>query len=68
MKPESIKILLVTAGAVLFNVIFWHQKMAVNTLFFDAFILWFVFYLYPDSFKKKIPMKWLLAAHIITVT
>lgn len=67
MKPESIKILLVTAGAVLFNVIFWHQKMAVNTLFFDAFILWSVFYLYPDSLKK-IPIKWLLAAHIITVT
>ena len=66
MKPESAKILLVTAGAVLFNVIFWHQKMAVNTIFFDVFILLSVFYLYPAAFKKA-AMKWLLAAHIITV-
>lgn len=66
MKPESAKTLLVTAGAVLFNIIFWHQKMAVNALLFDAFILVSVFYLYPASFKR-VAMKWLLAAHIITV-
>ena len=66
MKPESAKTLLVTAGAVLFNIIFWHQKMGVNALLFDAFILVSVFYLYPAAFKRA-AMKWLLAAHIITV-
>jgi hypothetical protein len=66
MKPESIKLLLVIAGAVLFNFVFWHQKMAINVLFFDAFILSSVFYLYPVAFTKA-AMKWLLASHIITV-
>jgi hypothetical protein len=66
MKPESVKIALVSAGAILFNIIFWHQKMAVNSLFFDVFILLSVFFLYQDAFKKP-AMKWLLAGHIITV-
>ncbi|MEO6731433.1 MAG: DUF4173 domain-containing protein [Ferruginibacter sp.] len=65
MKP-SLKITLVTAGAVLFNIIFWHEKLALNSLFFDVFILWSVFNLYPSAFRLPV-MKWLLAAHLITL-
>jgi Domain of unknown function (DUF4173) len=66
MKNEPLKILLVTAGAVLFNIIFWHEKLAVNAVFFDLFVLGSVFYLYPSSLTNRL-MKWLLAAHFITL-
>lgn len=66
MKPASLKIGLVLLGAFLFNIIFWQEKLAVNTLFFDVFILAAVFYLYQPSFKQP-AMKWLLLAHFITV-
>ncbi len=66
MKPEQVKILLTTLGAILFNIIFWQQKLGINTLFFDIFILASVFYLYPADLKTNVT-KWLLAGHIITV-
>ncbi|MDB5276022.1 MAG: hypothetical protein JWR61_977 [Ferruginibacter sp.] len=65
MKPESTKTLLVTGGTLLFSIIFWQQKLGINTIFFDLFIILSVFYLYPVAFKKP-AIKWLLAAHIIT--
>jgi hypothetical protein len=66
MKTASLKLILITAGAVLFNIIFWQEKLALNALLFDAFILWSVFYLYPAAFTKP-AMKWLLLAHIVAV-
>ncbi len=66
MKMATLKIVLVTAGAVLFNIIFWQEKLASNALFFDAFIIGTVFYLYPAAFTKP-AMKWLLLAHVITL-
>lgn len=66
MKNASLKIILVTAGAVLFNIIFWQEKMAINTVFFTVFILSALFALYPSALKQP-SMKWLLAAHIITL-
>ena len=66
IKVAALKIFLVTAGAVLFNVIFWQEKLAVNALLFDAFVLWSVFYLYPAAFTKP-AMKWLLLAHAVTL-
>lgn len=66
MKMATLKILLVTAGAVLFNIIFWQEKLAVNALLFDAFVLWSVFYLYPAAFTKP-AMKWLLLAHAVAL-
>ena len=66
MKNESVKLLLVTAGAILFNIIFWNEKIAVNSVLFDVFVLWSVFYLYPSAFRNPL-MKWLLAAHLITL-
>jgi hypothetical protein len=66
MKIASLKIILLTAGAVLFNIIFWHEKLAINALLFDAFILGSVFYLYPAVFTKP-AMKWLLPAHVVAL-
>jgi Domain of unknown function (DUF4173) len=66
MKQASVKLLLVTAGALLFNIIFWQEKLAVNAVLFDVFVLWSVFYLYPSALANPL-MKWLLAAHFITL-
>lgn len=65
MKPH-LKLALVTIGAILFNAVFWNEKLALNSLFFDIFILWSVFYLYPLALRLHI-MKWLLMAHLITL-
>lgn len=66
MKQASVKILFVTAGALLFNIIFWQEKLAVNAVLFDAFVLWSLFYLYPSAFANPL-IKWLLAAHLVTL-
>ncbi|MFM6926014.1 MAG: DUF4173 domain-containing protein [Ferruginibacter sp.] len=66
MKTPALKIILLISGAVLFNIIFWQEKMAVNTLLFDAFIVASVFYLYPAALTKP-AMKWLLPAHAVTL-
>ena len=66
MKLALIKLILVTAGAVLFNIIFWQEKMALNAIAFDAFVLSSVFYLYPAAFTKP-AMKWLLIAHAVAL-
>lgn len=66
MKPALIKLILVAAGAVLFNIIFWQEKLALNALLFDAFVLSSVFYLYPAAFTKP-AMKWLLLAHAVAL-
>jgi Domain of unknown function (DUF4173) len=66
MKAATLKLTLISAGTVLFNIIFWQEKLALNALLFDAFILWSVFYLYPAAFTKP-AMKWLLLAHLVTL-
>lgn len=66
MRTPTLKIVLLFAGAILFNIIFWQEKIAVNALLFDAFILLSVFNLYPAAFTKP-AMKWLLLAHVIAL-
>jgi hypothetical protein len=66
MKTPAIKIVLLFVGTILFNIIFWQEKIALNALLFDVFILVSVFYLYPAAFTKP-AMKWLLLAHIVTL-
>jgi hypothetical protein len=65
-KTAMLKLILVVAGAVVFNIIFWNEKLSVNALFFAAFVLWSVFYLYPAAFSKP-ATKWLLLANVITI-
>ena len=66
MKTPTLKIVLLCAGTILFNIIFWQEKIAVNALLFDAFILLSVFKLYPAAFTKPV-IKWLLLAHVIAL-
>ncbi len=58
-----LKMSLVTAGAIIFNIVFWQEKLALNAIFFDAFVAGSVFYLYPAAFTRP-EMKWLLLGHI----
>lgn len=66
MKKESFKVTFVVLGAILFNVIFWNEKLGLNSLLFAAFIAGCIFALYPHAQKSKI-CRWLFAAHIVTV-
>jgi len=66
MRKELKMILLVAAGAVLFSLIFWQEKLGVNTLLFDAFIIAAIFHLYPQAISNR-HVSWLLAAHIISL-
>ena len=60
-NKDLVKIILVTAGAVIFNLIFWNEKLAINTVLFDAFLLSALFFLYPQA-RKHVMVNWLLRA------
>lgn len=66
MKSSAAKLLLIAIGTLLFNIIFWQQKMGINTFLFDLFIISAVIFLYANSFKNVV-IKWLLVAHLITI-
>jgi Domain of unknown function (DUF4173) len=64
MNKDIIKITLVTAGAFLFNLVFWQEKLGVNTLLFDAFLISALFYLYPNAGQHS-TVRWLLLGHLL---
>ena len=66
MNREVFKTILTVAGAIVFNIVFWQEKFAVNMVIFDAFVLWSVFYLYPSAFTKP-GTRWLLPMHLVTL-
>jgi hypothetical protein len=66
MNKDLVKIILVTAGAVLFNLVFWNEKLATNTVLFDAFLLSALFFLYPVA-RKSATVNWLLLGHLVSV-
>lgn len=59
-----IKLTLVTAGAFLFNLVFWQEKLGVNTLLFDAFVLSALLYLYPKA-RVNATVWWLILGHVL---
>lgn len=63
MKKNITAVILVTAGAFLFNMIFWHEKLGVNTVLFDAFILAALFFLYPQA-RQHATVRWLFPGHL----
>lgn len=65
MKNESLKLLLVIIGAIIFNIIFWNEKLGINTILFDVFIVSSIFYLYPASVKNN-ECRWIATGHFIT--
>jgi Domain of unknown function (DUF4173) len=65
MNQGKSKLFLIIAGAIIFNIIFWKEKLGINILLFDIFICISVFLLFPYSLKNNIS-KWLLAGHLVT--
>jgi hypothetical protein len=66
MENNRVSILLITAGAFLFNSIFWNEQLAINAVLFDAFITGCVFLLYRAA-RKNSTVMYLLLVHIICV-
>jgi hypothetical protein len=64
MKNDINKVIVVTTGAILFNIIFWQEKQGVNTVLFDVFILAALFYLYPSA-RQAATVRWLLPGHLL---
>jgi len=46
-------------GGLLFNLFFWNEKIGLNLILFDVFIVALLFRLYPYSFRS-VYVKWLL--------
>jgi hypothetical protein len=64
MNRNKIFLFFITAGAFLFNSIFWNEQLAINAVLFDVFIISSVFILY-DTARKNSTVMYLLPAHII---
>ncbi len=64
MNEQLRRLILYIAGAFLFNVIFYREEMAVNTVIFDAFMLSSLYYLYPAAKTDSI-VRWLFVMHIL---
>lgn len=56
--------LLVLAGGILFSLVFWQEKLGINTILFDAFILAAIFYLYAYA-RQNAVVRWLVFGHLI---
>jgi len=64
MRKERLKILITIAGALLFNSLFWHEKVALNTALYDAFILTSIYFLYPAA-RQVAEVRWLTLGHLL---
>lgn len=53
MQQSIVKTLAVSVGALLFNLIFWHEKQGVNVLLFDLFIGTTLFRFNATAFKTR---------------
>ena len=66
MKNPKLGITVIITGALLFNLLFWQEQVAINSLLFDLFIAGSLFSLYPDAKNNRI-VKYLLAAHLVCI-
>jgi hypothetical protein len=64
MNKNITKVTLVTAGAVLFNLLFWNEKLGLNTVLYDLFILSALFFMYPQALRHT-TVRWLVLGHLI---
>lgn len=64
MKENGSKLIWIVLGAVVFNLVFWGQKMGVNTAIYDVFIIGALLYLYPEA-RRSSTTRWLLAGHLV---
>lgn len=63
MNKDMTRVVLVSLGAILFNLIFWNEKLGVNTALFDVFLLIALFALYPQA-RQHTTVRWLLLGHL----
>lgn len=61
---KSTKTAFLIGGAILFNLIFWKEKMGLNTAFLDLLVIAGILISYSESSKRSV-VRWLLAAHLI---
>ncbi|AXY76228.1 DUF4173 domain-containing protein [Paraflavitalea soli] len=64
MRKQISQGLLVIAGGILFSLVFWQEKLGINTVLFDAFTLAAIFYLYANA-RQSAVVRWLLIGHLI---
>jgi len=64
MKKERAKLLAIVAGGILFSLVFWREKIALNTLLYDVFLLLILFSLYPKA-RRSSTVRWLTLGHLI---
>ena len=64
MNTNRARVILVIIGAILFHLVFWSEKLAINTVIFDAFIVVSIYYLYPQA-RRSTTVSWLLAGQIV---
>ncbi len=65
MKKDTARFYLVIAGAIIFNWVFWREKIGINALLFDAFICIATCWLFPFGLKNRAGI-WILAGHILS--
>jgi len=53
MKSNKLIFAFVLIGALLFNLIFWEEKMGLNVLLFDLFVMPVMFWIHPKIRQKK---------------
>jgi len=63
-KNKSTKTVFLIGGAILFNLIFWKEKMGINTVFFDLLLIIGILVSYPEARKRSVVL-WLFAAHLV---
>ncbi|MES2772623.1 MAG: DUF4173 domain-containing protein [Bacteroidota bacterium] len=71
-KPATIinsaaKFIFIVVGAVLFNLLFWEEKMALNAALFFLYAVGGILYFYPGVFASK-KVRWLLLASVISLS
>ena len=66
MQSNRSVVFIVAAGAILFNLLFWKEELALNALLFDAFMLGMLFYLYPAAIRNN-AVKVLLPLHLLSL-
>jgi hypothetical protein len=64
MKKNVSQGLLVIAGGILFSLVFWQEKLGLNALLFDVFILAAIFFTYANA-RQSAVVRWLLIGHLI---
>lgn len=53
-------------GACMFNAIFWQEKLGLNLLFYDTFLVGSIFFFYPDAKNNK-AVRWLFLLQSICI-